>query len=196
VPISTDSISVAALAERLSAAPGPADLVVLDVRTPGEFTEGHIPDAVNLPVDQLAAHAARIAAPDRDLVLVCQSGIRAGTARGHLRAAGAGRPLVLDGGMAAWAAAGHATRSEEAGRERWSLERQVRLTAGSIVLTGILTSLRWPKARFVSGAIGAGLVFSAVSNTCGMGAVLSRLPYNRAPQADLDLALSRLTDAG
>lgn len=179
----TGTTSVTALRERL----GSPEVVVLDVRTPGEFQSGHIPGALNVPVDQLAAHAPRFpATSDRELVLVCQSGGRARAAQQHLQGAG----TVLTGGMAAWTAAGE--QATEAEGDRWSMERQVRLTAGSIVLTGILGSLIWPKARFLSGAIGAGLVFSAVSNTCGMAAVLGKLPYNRASEANVETVLSQL----
>lgn len=58
------------------------------------------------------------------------------------------------------------------------MDRQVRLVAGSLVLAGILASLRWPKARFLSGAVGGGLTFAALSNTCAMSKVLLKLPYN------------------
>ena len=182
------TISAGALRDRLRQA---SDLVVLDVRTPGEFAAGHIPGAVNLPVDQLPGHAARVVAADRALVLVCQSGARADTAQRQLNQAGAAGTQVLTGGMAAWTSAG-GDATDASGADRWSLERQVRLTAGSIVLSGILGSLVWPRARFLSGAIGAGLVFSAVSNTCGMGAVLAKLPYNRGAADDIDATLAHL----
>jgi rhodanese-related sulfurtransferase len=182
------TISADSLRQRLRQ---PSDLVVLDVRTPGEFATGHIPGALNLPVDQLPAHATRVAAADRALVLVCQSGARADTAQRQLSQVGASGTQVLTGGMGAWTAAG-GDATPPSGAGRWSLERQVRLTAGSIVVSGILGSLVWPKARFLSGAIGAGLVFSAVTNTCGMGAVLAKLPYNRGADADIDAALAQL----
>lgn len=75
----------------------------------------------------------------------------------------------------------------------WSIERQVRLVAGSLVAGGVLASLRFPKARFLSGAVGGGLVFAAVSNTCTMGVLLGKLPFNRANAGDLDAALAALT---
>ncbi|WCO68777.1 DUF2892 domain-containing protein [Iamia majanohamensis] len=77
---------------------------------------------------------------------------------------------------------------------RWDLERQVRLAAGSLVLAGIVGSLRYPRLRFLSGAVGAGLTFAAVSDTCAMGSLLSRLPYNRtAPSCDVDRVVAELT---
>jgi rhodanese-related sulfurtransferase len=183
-------IDASTLVRRLAAPPGGAGgIAVLDVRTPGEFEGGHIPGSVNIPVDQLDAHARRIAAADPELVLVCQSGGRATTAQQRLCAHGARRSSVLAGGIASWASAGGKTRT---GRPRWTLERQVRLAAGSLVLSGIVASFAWPKARLLSGAIGGGLVFSALTNTCGMGAVLAKLPYNKGRKAHIDRAVAEL----
>lgn len=78
------------------------------------------------------------------------------------------------------------------GAEKWSLERQVRLVAGAIVLVSILLSIAWPAARFVAGFVGAGLVFAAVSNTCMMGMLLAKLPYNRASSVDVEEMVARL----
>lgn len=70
----------------------------------------------------------------------------------------------------------------------------MRLAAGSLVVAGLLAGVRFPAARWISAGIGSGLVFSAVSNTCGMAAALSKLPYNRAPRsaAGLDDTLHAL----
>lgn len=165
--------------------------VLLDVRSPAEFETAHIPGAINIPVDVLAGQARevhdRLAGP---VVLVCQAGPRAVQACRHLRAAGFDDALVLDGGMGRW---DDGSRPVRRGAPRWSLERQVRLVAGSLVLTGIAASLVRPRARFLSGAIGAGLTFSALSDTCAMGTLLSRLPYNRTGTYDADHALAALT---
>ncbi len=74
------------------------------------------------------------------------------------------------------------------------MERQVRFAAGSLVVAGLLAGRRFPAARWLSAGIGSGLVFSAVTNTCGMAAVLSKLPHNRAPRsaADFDATLDAL----
>ena len=116
------------------------------------------------------------------MVLICQSGARARKARQVLVAAGAQQVIVLDGGMAEWQGAGGAT---ETGRATWVMERQVRLVAGSLVTAGVLASTRWRPTAALSGAVGAGLVFAAVSNTCAMGELLARLPYNRGPRSDV-----------
>ncbi len=97
---------------------------------------------------------------------------------------------MLDGGLTAWEAAGHPVRH---GAGKWELERQVRLVAGSLVLGGVVASLRWPRARFLSGAVGGGLAFAAVSNTCAMGKALLNLPYNKAASADTAAAVRAVT---
>ncbi|MGH3309002.1 MAG: rhodanese-like domain-containing protein [Streptomyces sp.] len=155
-------------------------LTVVDVRTPGEYGSGHIPGGVNIPLDRLgdALPALRSAAGRGDLAVVCASGARSRSACEQLAAAGV--PAVsLDGGTAAWREGGHALDRSAGARTVWPMERQVRLTAGSLVLLGLLLDLLVPGFRLLAAFIGAGLVFSALSNTCGMAAVLAKLPYNR-----------------
>ncbi len=166
------------------------DVLIVDVRTPAEFETAHIPGAINLPLDQVDAHLERIVSDAGGrMLLLCQSGNRAGQACVKLASAGLTEATVLTGGMAAWIAAdGPVVR----GRERWSLERQVRLVAGSIVFVSVLVSLWIPAAVFVAGFIGAGLTFAALSNTCMMGMLLARLPYNRGAGCDVDAAITRL----
>ena len=106
------------------------DAVVLDVRTPGEFETEHIAGSYNVPLDLLQEHADEVAARlDGTAVLVCQSGSRAGTAQDRLAQAGFTSARVLQGGISAYAeAGGEVVRSGN----RWSMDRQVRMTAGSI----------------------------------------------------------------
>ena len=80
------------------------DTVVLDVRGPDEFAEGHVPGAVNLPLDDLPQAAPRFAG--QDVVTVCKSGGRSAMAAQVLDAAGA-RAWSLTGGTQAWVKAGH-----------------------------------------------------------------------------------------
>ena len=108
---------------------------LVDVRSPSEFATGHIPGAVSIPMDQIES---RVPDLDRDgpIVLVCQSGKRARMVAGLLEPCGKDL-LVLEGGTSAWVKAGHPTVASA--RTRWSLERQVRLGAGLLVLTGVIT---------------------------------------------------------
>ena len=177
----------------------PDTVTVLDVRTPAEFETAHIRGSYNVPLNLLDEHAEQLAARlDRHVVLVCQSGPRAAQARQRLAAVGADRVHVLDGGITAYArsdagggngggggtggAGGDADGSLVRGRTRWSLERQVRLAAGTLVLAGVIAGLRAPRARLLSAGVGAGLTVSALTDTCTMARILSALPHNRRPR--------------
>lgn len=165
-------------------------LHVVDVRTPGEFETAHIVGSYNVPLDLLREHRDEIIKHlDQQVVLVCKSGQRAGQAEATLREAGLCNVHILDGGITAWEAKGFTVNR---GTQRWDLERQVRLVAGSIVLTSILGSIAVPKLKWLAGAIGGGLTFAAVSNTCAMGMLLSKLPYNRGAACDAQNVVSQL----
>jgi rhodanese-related sulfurtransferase len=165
-----------------------SDLRILDVRTGGEFESAHIPGSFNVPLDTLAEHARELADVAHPVVLVCQSGNRASQAHAHLAGAGQQKLHVLDGGMVSWLAAdGDVIRATNA---TWAMDRQVRLVAGSLVLTGLVTSIAVPKAKWLSGGVAGGLVWSAVSNTCAMATVLGKLPYNKRAGCDIDRVLT------
>ena len=72
------------------------------------------------------------------------------------------------------------------------MDRQVRLTAGSLVVLGVLLDFVVPGLRFLALFVGAGLVFSAVTNTCTMALGLAKLPYNRGPVVDPDATIAKL----
>jgi rhodanese-related sulfurtransferase len=168
-----------------------SDIRILDVRTPGEFETVHIPGSYNVPLDTLGEHAGelarRVAQP---VVLVCASGNRASQAEKRLQEAGMDNLKILSGGITEWQAKGGDVRRL---KSRWGLERQVRLVAGSLVLASVVASILVPSLRYVAGFVGAGLAFSAVTNTCGMAMVLARLPYNRSASCDIDAAVAALT---
>lgn len=166
------------------------DMRVIDVRTPGEFAARHIPGSYNVPLPDLAEHRDELTgADDADapVVLVCESGRRAGTAESQLAAAGLAAVHVLDGGVAAWERDGFPLSHAAAGNAPWALERQVRLAAGGAVAASVAASLAWRPAALVAGAVGAGLVAAAVTDSCALGALLSRLPYNRRRVQGCDL---------
>lgn len=167
--------------------------LVVDVRTPAEFGTAHIKGALNIPLDQVDAHLARIVrSAEGTMVLVCQSGGRADQAAQKLASAGNSDMVVLTGGMSGWQSAGLPVEHAEPGAEKWALERQVRLVAGSITLTSVLTSAAIPQAKWGAAFIGGGLTFAALSNTCMMGNLLSKLPYNQGPGSDIVAAIERL----
>ena len=187
----TRTIDAPALAEHLGDTSSP-DPTLIDVRTPAEFEAGHIPGAVNVPLDELRSQLGELreVLHDHDVVLVCRSGNRAGQAQQALQAAGLTSPTVLSGGIVDWEKTGGDLKR---GRQAWELERQVRLATGSLVAAGILASTVAPKAKWLSGAIGGGLVFAAVSNTCAMGMALAKMPWNRRSARPTASALDRLT---
>ncbi|MFJ3877088.1 rhodanese-like domain-containing protein [Streptomyces sp. NPDC090077] len=158
------------------------ELAVVDVRTPAEFATGHLPDALNVPFDRIARSAPELrkAAADKSLLVVCSSGARSDKAVTELAVHGI-PASGLTGGTRAWAAAGHRLeRPAGPARAVWAMERQVRFTAGGLVLTGLLLGLLvHPAVQLLSAAVAAGLVFSAVTDTCGLAVLLGRLPFNR-----------------
>jgi rhodanese-related sulfurtransferase len=157
---------------------------LLDVRTPGEFEAEHIEGAYNVPLDTLAEHGPEIrAGVSEPVVLVCRSGQRARKAEEALKAAGMANLHVLDGGMSAWVAAGQPVRR---GAPRLSLERQVRIAAGALAATGgFLALFVSPLFAALPAFVGSGLVFAGVTDTCAMGMLLARLPYNRPASCDV-----------
>ena len=123
------------------------------------------PEALALPKEQ-------------PIYLLCRSGQRATTAAGKLAKAGFIQPIVIEGGTLAWIEANlPVTRSAV---KVMSLERQVRIVAGGIVFTGVLLA-HFVDGRFIwlSGFVGAGLVFAGVTDFCGMGLLLAKMPWNK-----------------
>ena len=182
------TIDPAQAAERLG------DYTVIDVRTPGEYAAGHLPGAHNIPLDHLhtALPALKTAAARGELLVVCASGNRSATACARLADADIAA-TTLTGGTTAWSADGHRVDRDENARTAWPMERQVRLAAGSLVVAGLALGTRYRPARWLSAAIGGGLVFSAVTDTCGMAAALARLPHNQPRTTDLDATLRALS---
>ena len=165
---------------------------VVDVRTPAEFETSHIAGSYNVPLDVLDQHGSEVAQrldQDDDVVLVCRSGQRSTKAQTLLRNAGLTSGRVLDKGITDWEGQGFEV---DRGAQRWDLERQVRLVAGSVVLSSVLGSVAVPRLKWLGAAIGAGLTYAAVSNTCAMATALSKLPYNRGAASDAETILSQL----
>lgn len=182
-------LSVADLTRFLAAHP---ETRLLDVRTPGEFEAEHIAGAYNVPLDMLGEHGAEIragvAAP---VVLVCRSGQRARSAEEALTAAGMTNLHVLDGGMNAWTAAGNPVHR---GAPRMSLERQVRIAAGTLAATGgVLALFVHPLFAAIPAFVGSGLVLAGITDTCAMGMLLAKLPHNRPASCDAPTMVRALT---
>jgi rhodanese-related sulfurtransferase len=154
--------------------------VLIDVRTPVEFREVHVTFARNVPLDQLnpAALASTRSDASQPLFVICRSGNRASQACEKFIAAGCNNIVNVTGGTLAWEQAGlPVTR----GKKAVSLERQVRIAAGLLVLIGIGLSFAHPYWIGLSAFAGAGLVFAGITDTCGMGMLLARMPWNQVP---------------
>jgi rhodanese-related sulfurtransferase len=150
--------------------------LLVDVRSGSEFASGHIPGAINIPMDQIES---RLDDLDHNLpiVLICQSGKRARMTAGLLEPCQR-QIAVLDGGTKAWVHAGLPVVASV--KTRWSLERQVRLGAGLLVLTGVILALTGnPRWIFLSGFIGLGLTFAGLTDLCPMAIMLEKMPWNR-----------------
>jgi rhodanese-related sulfurtransferase len=188
-PTEARRLDAQTLQERLTAEDAPR---VLDVRTPAEFETAHIPGSYNVPLDNLREHRAELRSHlDEDVVLVCRSGARAEQAEKAFAEVGLPGLRVLEGGMVAWETAGAPVNR---GKQTWELERQVRLVAGTLVAGGVLGSIVVPELKWLSGAVGGGLIFAALSNTCGMGMLLSKMPWNKAASCYLDDVVKALRE--
>lgn len=153
---------------------------LIDVRTPAEFQEVHVEFARNIPLDKLdpaalmQSHNGTCAEP---LYFVCRSGSRGRQACDAFLKAGFTNAVNVEGGTLACLEAGLPVVR---GRKTISLERQVRIAAGSLVLVGALLSvLVHPAFIGLSALVGAGLIFSGITDTCGMGKMLARMPWNQ-----------------
>jgi len=183
----TMTISAPELQQRLTAHPPPT---MIDVRTNTEFAGRHIPGSVNIPLTHIEERVAELASLATPTVLVCQSGARSQNALELMHRAGKNDLWSLEGGLLSWQDSGGETVIGD--DSKWAMDRQVRFTAGSIVLGGIVASIATPRAKWLAGGVGAGLVFSAVSNTCAMGDMLSKLPYNQSADYSVDAALAEI----
>ena len=152
---------------------------LIDVRTPAEFRAIHVSFARNVPLEQLAfaTSSAERLDPSHPLYVICHSGARAKQACEKLMRAGQANVVTVDGGMRAWDAAGLPVVRGEA---VMSLERQVRIAAGLLVVLGTaLGYLVHPYLLGIPAFVGAGLVFAGVTDSCGMGMLLAKMPWNR-----------------
>ena len=133
---------------------------LIDLRTPVEYREVHVQIARNVPLDQLdpvALMQARSATTNEPLFLICRSGSRSQQACEKFLKAGFSNVVNIEGGTLACAEAGLPVVR---GKKAISLERQVLIAAGSLVLLGAVFG--WfidPTFIGLSAFVGAGLVF-------------------------------------
>ena len=174
-------------AKRLSGEP----IELLDVRTPVEYREMHCAFAKNMPLTDLDPNAlmtTRSNPAEEPLYVICRSGNRGKQACEKFIAAGYANVVNVEGGTSAWAECGLPVNR---GQKAISLERQVRIAAGSLVFLGaVLGYFVHPYFIGLSAFVGAGLVFAGITDTCGMGMLLARMPWNRI-KPDCSLSTSK-----
>ncbi len=155
------------------------DINLLDVREYAEFAGGRVEGARLLPLGDLEKRHAEID-HSKPIYVMCRTGNRSGQAQQKLKNLGFKDVINVQGGFEAWKKEDLPYEKDE--KAPWALERQVRFVAGLFVLIGFaLSVLVHPYLIGISVFIGAGLVFSAVTDTCTMGLILAKMPWNRRP---------------
>jgi rhodanese-related sulfurtransferase len=153
------------------------ETLLVDVRTPMEYGSEHAEGAVNLPLDQFSHESIKVLSAGKKVGLICQSGTRAKQAASKCEGTGLNIELI-EGGTQAWIQAGLPTIK---GKKVMSLERQVRIAAGFLVLSGVVVSkVAMPGAEYLSAFVGAGLMFAGITDTCGMGMLIAKMPWNQS----------------
>ena len=155
-------------------------LQLVDVRMPPEFREVHVAGATNVPFDRLSAeHLSAVSGENGNgtIYFICKIGKRSQQACEKAHKLGLSDVVSVEGGTDACVTAGLAVQR---GKKRVSLERQVRIAAGGLVLVGAVLALTVsPYWAALPAFVGAGLVSSGVTDTCGMAALLTKMPWNR-----------------
>jgi rhodanese-related sulfurtransferase len=158
---------------------------LIDVRTPAEFQAVHATVAYNVPLDRLDPKAQmqqRNGSAGEPLYIICHSGSRAEMACHKFLEAGFSDVISVAGGTSAWEAAGLPVKRGK--RTVISIDRQMRIIAGSLVIAGVLLSLLHPWFIALSAFVGCGLVFAGVTNICPMMLTLARMPWNQGQTCD------------
>lgn len=152
---------------------------LIDIRGADEHARERIPGATNVPLDRIAD----LPSDGRPVVFHCRSGMRTAANATQLGAAAGDAPVfLLDGGIDAWRSAGLPTVADRS--QPLEIMRQVQITAGALVLTGVLLGLFVAPGFFgLSAFVGAGLMFAGVTGWCGMANLLRIMPWNRRATA-------------
>lgn len=160
-----------------------ADMCILDVRTAAEVKASALPDCLHIPLHELTParlqnEIEKSGKSGAQVYLLCQGGKRAEMAANQLAGNVDAELVIIEGGMNAVQAA--QIPLQQTGKTVMSLERQVRIAAGFLVLTGVILGFVVNSGFFVlSGFVGAGLMFAGITDTCMMGMLIARMPWNR-----------------
>ncbi|MGE3332403.1 MAG: rhodanese family protein [Rhodospirillaceae bacterium] len=150
---------------------------LVDIRGADEFARERIPGAHNLPLDRIGD----LTCDGRAVVFHCRSGRRTLDNAARLAAAAGGaQAYILNGGIDGWRGAGNATITDRS--QPLEIMRQVQITAGAMVVVGVLLGLFVaPVFVGLSAFVGAGLMFAGITGWCGMATLLRIMPWNRRP---------------
>lgn len=152
------------------------DVTLIDVRNSDEYLNKHIPGAKNIPLNDIQNQISHLP-QHQDFYVICQSGRRSGQACDILNKMGVDNAISIEGGILAYEKAGGQT---ECGTKVIPIMRQVQISAGFLVLLGVILSiLIHPAFLFLSGFVGAGLMFAGITGTCGMALLLEKMPWNK-----------------
>jgi rhodanese-related sulfurtransferase len=186
--VNAKSISPAVLANHLAES---ESLELLDVRTPSEYANAHVPGAKLMPLNELNIQTVlAVHAPGAPLYVLCQGGERAGKAIEMMERAGCEDCVLVEGGTQAWINAGFPVH--RGASKVLPLIRQVQIVVGTIVATGAILTLtvdRW--FAVIPLLLGCGLCFAGVTGFCGMALLLARMPWNRKAAACADCCTER-----
>lgn len=159
------------------------DLCILDVRTAAEVQAESLPNCLHIPLHDLTpervqAELSKRGQPTDTVFLLCQSGRRAEMAANQLQGHISPTLSIIEGGMNAVKQAQIPT--QQSGNPGMSLERQVRIAAGFLVVAGVVLGT-WAHPAFygLAGVVGAGLMFAGITDTCMMGMAIARMPWNK-----------------
>ncbi|HCU24319.1 MAG TPA: MBL fold metallo-hydrolase [Deltaproteobacteria bacterium] len=154
---------------------------ILDVRTPAEFAAYHLPGSFNIPFEECdPVRVAAVVPKNAALYCLCQTGTRSQLIASRLQAAGFSNIVHVDGGINAWEAAG--LPLQRGTKTTMSMERQIRLTAGGLVLLGlVLGTWLHPLAYLISAVAGAGLFYGGITDNCNLTRLLVKMPWNAPP---------------
>jgi len=154
--------------------------LLIDVRTPGEYAEGHVPGAQLMPLDALDPVAfSRERGDDRRTVFVlCQLGGRAKKAIEKLERAGVQGCVLVEGGTQAWIDAGlPVTRGSS---RVLPLMRQVQIVVGFLSALGAALALTVNiHFAYLSLFVGCGFFIAGITGFCGLALVLAKMPWNK-----------------
>ncbi|MEI6642650.1 MAG: rhodanese family protein [Novosphingobium sp.] len=146
---------------------------LVDIRSADEHARARIPGAENRPINALGRVGDAPA-----VVYHCRSGMRTGANAALLAAASDCPAYLLEGGLDAWRAAGLPVADNS--KAPLEIMRQVQITAGALVVIGVVLGLVvQPAFLGLSAFVGAGLLFAGSTGWCGMAKLLAMMPWNR-----------------